>query len=350
VGKEGALLDGSGVAGAAFDLHDVSFVRISGFEVTGYRKPLPAGKTVSIRGDSHHVELTHLHVHHNWNGIIIQDSAHDVAVADSEVHHCAYGVGFEGAARDVRVVRVITHHNSELLVGPATHRTYPNGDGFSADSGTSGISITDSRADDNQDGVFDLASRTASCERCAARGNRYGFRLWQGETGALVNCLAFGNTAFPVQIGSNRGSGTKRIVGCTLVGTPDDGGFAVEVAGVARLFLRNTIFAGFRLGVFTASPASLDEDHDLFHAPGRPVGLTVGEHSLLADPRFAGAHTGDFRLASDSPAIDNGVAVPGFDADLDREPRPLGAAPDIGAYESPGQRSSPGGASRPERR
>ena len=334
-GEAGTILDGDGVAGPAFDLHDVSFVRISGFEVTGYRRRRPAGNSVSIRGGSHHVELAHLLVHHNWNGIIIQDQAHDIVVSDSEVHHCVYGVGFEGAANDVRIDRVSSHHNSELNVGPPRHPTYPNGDGFSADAGTSGIMITDSRADANQDGGFDLASAAASCSGCVASGNRYGFRLWQGEVGTLANCLAFGNTAYPLQLGSNAGAGTKRILGSTFVGTAGDHGFSAEIVGTARLFVRNSIFAGFRSGVFSVPPASLDEDHDLFHAPGVPIGFIIGAHSLAADPCFLDLEGGDLHLRPDSPAIDRGAALPELGTDLSGMPRPQGVAPDLGAYEMP---------------
>jgi hypothetical protein len=334
-GEAGAVLDGDGVAGPAFDLLDVSFVRISGFEVTGYRRPRPAGNSVSIRGGSHHVELAHLLVHHNWNGIIIQDQAHGIIVSDSEVHHCRYGVGFEGSAHDIRIDRVSSHHNSELNVGPPRYPTYPNGDGFSADSGTTRITITDSRAAYNQDGGFDLTSGAVSCSGCQAHGNRYGFRLWQGEVGTLANCLAFGNTAFPLQLGSNAGAGTKRILGSTFVGTAGDRGFSVEIVGTARLFVRNSIFAGFRSGVFSAPPAALDEDHDLFHAPGLPIGFTIGAHSLVGDPHFLDLEGGDLHLRHDSPAIDRGVALPELGTDLDRLPRPQGEASDLGAYEMP---------------
>lgn len=57
--------------------------------------------------------------------------------------------------------------------------------------------------------------------------------------------------------------------------------------------------------------------------------------SVTGDARFMAA--GDFRLASDSPLIDAGAALSPDDAasrDYDHRVRVLGAAPDIGAYET----------------
>jgi len=104
--------------------------------------------------------------------------------------------------------------------------------------------------------------------------------------------------------------------------------------------MRNSIFAGFRHGVFSAPPASLDEDHDLFHAPGQPIGFVIGAHSLAADPLFVDVPRGDLHLGAASPAIDRGIAQDEVAVDLDHIPRPQGAAPDIGAYEY--RRGSPG--------
>lgn len=332
-GQAGAVLEGTGVAGPAFDVLNVSFVRISGFEVRGYEKPRPAGNSINIRGKSHHVALSNLSVHHNWNGIIIQDDAHRISIADSEVHHSAYGVGFEGSAHEISIDNVASHHNSELLRGRPIHPSYPNGDGFSADSGTYDITITNSIAHDNEDGGFDLASKAATCSSCAAHRNRYGFRLWQGDAGTLANCVASGNTWYPLQIGSNSGAGTKYIFNSTWLNRADDKGFAVEVVGQVNVVMRNNIFVDYLHGIFSARLASLDEDYDLFHSPGRPLGFVMGAHSLAGDPLFVDKASGNLHLQAASPAIDRGVPLRSVATDLDHAACPQGASPDIGAHE-----------------
>ena len=64
--------------------------------------------------------------------------------------------------------------------------------------------------------------------------------------------------------------------------------------------------------------------------------ITRGAGNLAADPLFADAGRGDFHLRRGSPAIDAGVsdgrALP---TDLDGHLRLQGAAPDLGAFESP---------------
>ena len=74
-------------------------------------------------------------------------------------------------------------------------------------------------------------------------------------------------------------------------------------------------------------------------AGGKPYfgdGATRSASSLVADPRFADAATGDYHLQAGSPAIDLGttdVLGLGLNTDLAGAVVPSGAAPDAGAYE-----------------
>jgi hypothetical protein len=63
-------------------------------------------------------------------------------------------------------------------------------------------------------------------------------------------------------------------------------------------------------------------------------GATDQGHNQSADPAFVNPASGDYHLSDVSPAIDAGTDDPSNGpTDLDRKPRTLGAAPDIGAYE-----------------
>jgi parallel beta-helix repeat protein len=64
---------------------------------------------------------------------------------------------------------------------------------------------------------------------------------------------------------------------------------------------------------------------------GRPKAITFSRNWEKTDPRFVGRT--DFRLRSDSPAIDIGLPVPEVTRDADGVARPQGRGFDLGAYE-----------------
>lgn len=64
---------------------------------------------------------------------------------------------------------------------------------------------------------------------------------------------------------------------------------------------------------------------------GQPKGVTFGKNWEKTDPRIVGGI--NFRLRSDSPAIDAGLPDPTVTHDADGVPRPRGAGYDLGAYE-----------------
>lgn len=63
------------------------------------------------------------------------------------------------------------------------------------------------------------------------------------------------------------------------------------------------------------------------------------QHGVLGDPQFINPGNADFHLRSNSPAIDAGVDV-GVSEDFDGNVRPQGAAPDIGAFEFAGRKTT----------
>ena len=83
--------------------------------------------------------------------------------------------------------------------------------------------------------------------------------------------------------------------------------------------------------------AAFLEAHNLFWSTnGEPVvqleGSALNLTSMITDPRFAAVESHDFKLRSNSPAIDAGQDV-GWTLDLVNTAVPQGGAPDLGGYE-----------------
>jgi hypothetical protein len=113
-----------------------------------------------------------------------------------------------------------------------------------------------------------------------------------------------------------------------LTGKASQGVVCYDGCGPDVLRLRNDLVAA---GHPLEADAPFDEAHDIFS--GHLAGVRLGRGTIVANPRFRNARTGDFRLLPSSPAIDRGVRL-GFRRDLVGTHVPLdGKAPDAGCYE-----------------
>jgi hypothetical protein len=140
----------------------------------------------------------------------------------------------------------------------------------------------------------------------------------------LQNNLVHGNRAAGLAVRRAAAGETPALIAHNTV---------VQAAGADRALLLGPGVAGARV-----------VNNLLLHAdPGRgglgvPVdaeGL-VDDHNLVdGDPAalFVDAPGGDYRLRDGAPARDTGTALAAVTHDRDGRPRPLGPAPDIGAYE-----------------
>jgi len=118
-----------------------------------------------------------------------------------------------------------------------------------------------------------------------------------------------------------------------------DGGGGISVAGnssTATLTIENSVVWNNMSPIgndLRCAPLSLV--YAIHCDLGSIHGTFDGSNSVISvDPRFANAEAGDLHLLSDSPCIDAGdPAYSGTAHDMDEEPRPFGAAIDIGADE-----------------
>jgi hypothetical protein len=177
--------------------------------------------------------------------------------------------------------------------------------------------------------------------------------IYNADTGTLTvtDSTLTGNSAFstllPIGfVGGNGGGiyngGRLAVTDSTLSGNSAGAfGEGGGISNVGKLAVRMSIFAnsvGGNLGTFAGS-SFVSLGHDLFSdSPGAALDST---DLIDTDPRLGpladnGGPTQTMALLPGSPAVDAGVAVPGVTTDQRGVPRPQGAAPDIGAFESRG--------------
>ena len=169
---------------------------------------------------------------------------------------------------------------------------------------------------------------------------------WFDARAALTNVLLANNRAGGEGAGlyvGNEYSGPEgnhvEIIHTTLAAPQPVERSAIFVSkGSAHI--TNTIIASHTVGI-QRSGGTVHENYNLFFGNGadRMGEISVGAHSVQADPRFVNPAGGDYRLGAGSAAIDAGVNL-GVTHDLAQTARPQGDGVDIGAYESAPQATS----------
>lgn len=133
---------------------------------------------------------------------------------------------------------------------------------------------------------------------------------------------------------------------CTIVATGDGtnrNGVTIEIpdgANNAGVTVENTIISGFDAGVRFANlggsgtPGYDGTNNLLNNTEDYAGGASAATGDIAGDPLFVDAGAGDYRLQAASPAVDAGVPLsPAVTDDINGQPRPVGSAPDIGAFE-----------------
>ena len=172
---------------------------------------------------------------------------------------------------------------------------------------------------------------------------------------ALTDCTVSDNSA-GTGGGINTYAGTLSLTDCTLGGNSAGTGGGLSNLDLPPLPVPLGIQQPFPVGTVTTVMSLFDNpvDGNLALAPGTtfisqghnlfsdtPEAALAPTDLVNADPLLGsladnGGPTMTMALLPGSPAIDAGVAVPGVTTDQRGVPRPQGAAPDIGAFESRG--------------
>lgn len=119
----------------------------------------------------------------------------------------------------------------------------------------------------------------------------------------------------------------------TIVANSSGGGNGVHIIGMSDVLLYNHIIISQTVGIVNATPLSstVTADHTLFEGNGANYGSGVTSVNEVAGPANL---TGNYHLRSGSGAIDRALPLAWATQDVDGDPRPLGAGPDVGADET----------------
>jgi parallel beta-helix repeat protein len=186
---------------------------------------------------------------------------------------------------------------------------------------------------------FYLASENNLVDQCTIYDNSY-----YGVHAVKVDGLAHGNVVSNNTITRNWGGvvlgrGSRHVVYNNLIYRNDTMGLRVDYAADAVNVLNNTVYRNGSLGIYIGTGSTRAEVvNNIVHA-NKPDIRDVGHstklsHNITVDPKFVDTGRPDFRLRSDSSAIDRGVKITIVSKDVAGTPRPQGSSHDIGAFEA----------------
>ncbi len=205
--------------------------------------------------------------------------------------------------------------NNCILVGNST-----DGNGGGADSGTLNNCILMNNAAPNKFGYGGGAFQ-ATLNNCTLVGNWAGQYGGGSYYGTLNSCLLYSNY---VVSGFGGGSYYGTLNNCTVTGNN------AGVGGGTYFTTLNSCIVYFNTS--PQSPNNRNNGNLMNYCCTIPLPVG-GSGNITNDPNFVDFIGGNFRLQSNSPCINSGDGSSGTGTDLDGNPRVVGGAVDMGAYE-----------------
>jgi parallel beta-helix repeat protein len=173
-----------------------------------------------------------------------------------------------------------------------------------------GIIIDDSRNTQNGSNLGRYRGRTLVANNVTFRNGGSGIHTYESDHVDIFNNTAVLNNQSPELNGGQI--------------------FAADSSDVKVLNNILYAFPGKRMNGNSRS-SNITYDYNLYANDGNIV--VKGDYDIIGDPQFVNLSNNDFRLKSNSPAIDKGTTLSVIKTDIDGNPRPFGNRYDIGAYE-----------------
>lgn len=350
---ESATIDGEGVelkrGDGLFAVAGREYIRVLGLRVVN------SSATGIISRESRHIVIERCYTHDTANSGIGVWRSSEILVKGNEVVYAVHG----GSQECITIagsdhVQVLGNHVRDG--GPGNH----GGEGIDAKDGCSYVLIQGNHVHDtrrlgiyvdawksHQHHIDVVGNLCHDCDGCgfAAASERGGLL----EKVRFVNNVARHNRAAGIAVAGWDGGYSHPIHDLEIInntvcnnGWPEStwgGGIVVESPEAERILIRNNICAANRDWQIRdqVGGGKVAIDHNLIEGFRGAEHELCGTDSIEGDPLFVAAEAGDFRLRAGSPAIDAGAEEGAPDSDFGANPRPVGAAPDIGALEYAGK-------------
>jgi hypothetical protein len=369
---ETVTIDGAGIELPSYEtglfvLEDISYIKVSGLRIINAG---PYENNAGIYVDNAHYIIVEDNYISNTvsSGIGVWDGS-NVTIDGNEVRLACN----DGEQEDITVSGTDTFEvkNNEVHDGgPGTN----GGEGITIKGGATNGKIY-------QNHVYDITRGERTCLYVDGWGGTKAtsnIEIYQNtlhncgagislasEDGGLVrnvriyNNIVYDNQSNGLEIGGwgEPGVRVRPVEGITFINnTVYNNGFGTWGGGffngnpdVKNIVVRSNIFSQNSVSqIVNESTASLTVDHNLIDGSQEYDYAITGTDYVEGDPRFLNAPGADFRLQTDSPAIDTGSSVHAPDRDFERNLRPQDgdgdgtSAYDIGAFEVASLAATPG--------
>ncbi|MBS0153951.1 MAG: right-handed parallel beta-helix repeat-containing protein [Nitrospira sp.] len=262
--------------------------------------------------ESKHTTFQNMEFKRIWGMIYISRSTHTI-FRNCKIHDFLTETGVPGT----RYMGIYAHDGTDLLIEGNDIYNNPGG-GMQIQPGPwRNVIIRNNRVHDN----LTLSNQPAVG----------GILVWASlhSGGLITDAQIYNNVVY------NNGLGAGRIVGKNYAP-----GINISNATDGAKVWNNTVYgnSGYGLSVqnSTTTNTVVQNNISFENTDGAVYNGGIGsviDHNLTTNPRFINMAEFDFRLQSNSPAIDRGVALTEVTMDILNIRRPKGETHDIGAYE-----------------
>ncbi len=187
-------------------------------------------------------------------------------------------------------------------------------------------------------GYLDMSNASIDGNLFLSNSGLYGGGLYLYQSAAiLANNVIADNEAQSLGSGLYFYQTAPLLVHNTIAHNQGGEGYGLRVTHNSTVVLSDTILVSHTVGVYAEDTSTALLEGTLWGNAtewGGPGTVVTGTVNAWGTPAFVDPDGGDYHLGLGSAAVDAGIDA-GLDHDLDGQPRPIGAAPDLGADEYP---------------